>query len=190
LLLAIDQEADRLNRLVGNLLDLSRIQAGALHPVLDWYDMREVIESVLPRLRLLAGDRPFSLEVQSDIPPVRLDLLRIEELLSNLVENAVKYTPPASPITLRAWCETSGLRIAVADRGPGVPTGQRHHIFETFYRGQPHSDRNPGTGLGLAICRGVAEVHGGTLHVEDTPGGGATFVLTLPPTLIDQGVTA
>jgi two-component system sensor histidine kinase KdpD len=177
---AIDQEADRLDRLVGNLLDLSRIEAGTLRPVLDWYDIQEVTDHVLPRIRPLLGKRPFTLDVQRGIPPVRLDLLRIEQLLINLVENAAKYSPAGSPITIRVASNGSGLSLAVIDHGPGVPASQRDRIFDRFYRLQKHSDRDPGTGLGLAICRGITEAHGGTIHVEDTPGGGATFVLTLP----------
>jgi two-component system sensor histidine kinase KdpD len=179
-LVAIDHEADRLNRLVGNLLDLSRIEAGVLRPALDWYDMQEVIATILPRVRLLLSDRPLEVDLQPGASLVLLDLSRIEALVSNLVENAVKYTPPASPIALRAWHDAAGVHIAVADRGPGVPEAHRKRIFDTFYRVNEHSDRNPGTGLGLAICRGVAEAHGGTIQVEDTPGGGATFIVTLP----------
>jgi two-component system sensor histidine kinase KdpD len=171
---------------VGNLLDLSRIQAGALQPVLDWYEVDEVIDDVLPRLRRLVGDRPFNSSVQPDIPPVRLDFTRIEELLVNLVENAVKYTPPGSPIALRVRHDAGGLSMAVEDHGPGVPEGQRQRIFDSFYRGRRHTDRHPGSGLGLAICRGIAEAHGGTVSVETTPGGGATFVLHLPPSSVHQ----
>jgi two-component system sensor histidine kinase KdpD len=190
LLQTIDQEADRLNRLVGNLLDLSRIEAGVLRPVLDWYDIREIVDSILPRLRPLTAGRPFGVEVQPDIPPVQVDLLRLEELVYNLVENAAKYTPPGTPVELRVTSPEGGLRLEVVDHGPGVPEGQRTHIFETFYRGRQHSDRNPGTGLGLAISRGVAEAHGGTLRAEETPGGGATFVLDLPAARVEREALA
>jgi two-component system, OmpR family, sensor histidine kinase KdpD len=186
LLTTIDHEADRLNRLVGNLLDLSRIEAGVLRPVLDWYDVREVIEGFLPRLHLLLGPRPSSVDLQIGPLLINIDRLRIEALLLNLFENAAKYSPPMSPIELRVWDGKPGLSIAVADHGPGVPSHLRQRIFGTFYRGQHHSDRHPGTGLGLAICRGIAEAHGATLRVEDTPGGGATFILTLPPTSTDD----
>ncbi|HLJ68799.1 MAG TPA: DUF4118 domain-containing protein [Chloroflexota bacterium] len=179
LLQAIDQEADRLNRLVGNLLDLSRIEAGVLRPVLDWYDMQEVVDGVLPRLQAVLGDRPFVVDVQPGIPLVQFDLLRIEELIVNLFDNAVKYTPSGSPLELRVRHDSGGLILKVIDHGPGVSDASR--IFEAFYQGRLHGDDQPGTGLGLAICRGVAEAHGGHLHVETTPGGGATFVLTLPP---------
>jgi two-component system, OmpR family, sensor histidine kinase KdpD len=188
LLQTIDLEADRLNRLVGNLLDLSRIEAGVLRPVLDWYDVNEVVSIVVPRLRPLLNDRILHLDVQPGIPAVHLDLVRIEELITNLVENATRYAPPGSPLELRVWQDDDGLHVAVVDHGSGVPEHQRQRIFSTFYRMEQHSDRNRGTGLGLAICRGIAEAHGGTIRVEETAGGGATFVLTLPPATLEGGV--
>lgn len=188
LLTAIDQEADRLNRLVGNLLDLSRIEAGVLHPVLDWYSLRDVLDAILPRLQPLVPGRPLTVDVQEDIPPVHLDLARIEELLYNLFENVAAYTEPDSPVTLRVRREHEGLTIAVVDHGSGIPSWQRDRLFEGFYRGLERGDRHPGTGLGLAICRGIAEAHGGTMTAEETPGGGATFVLALPASLVGQEV--
>lgn len=181
---AIDHEADRLNRLVGNLLDLSRIEAGVLRPVLDWYHPREVIEEAMPHLRSLLGARPFTVDVATDLPPLQLDLLRVGEVLTNLVDNAVKYTPAGSPITLRVWQHDDGVSLAVVDHGPGVPMHSRSRIFDTFYQGRQHGDGQRGTGLGLAICRGVAQAHGGTIRIDDTPGGGATFVFNLPPSRI------
>ncbi|HZS94232.1 MAG TPA: ATP-binding protein, partial [Chloroflexota bacterium] len=180
LLLAIDDSADRLNRLVGNLLDLSRIEAGALTPVLDQYSVEELIETVRPRLEALAPEHEFGIEVQPGIQTVRVDLVRIEQLLVNLVENAARYAPAGTPIRIHIDADETGLSIRVVDHGPGVPLAARDRIFDAFYRVRPHSDRYPGTGLGLAICRGIAEAHGGTLAVGETPGGGATFVASLP----------
>lgn len=185
---AIDAEVDRLNRLVGNLLDLSRIEAGALHPVLEWYELQEVVDHVHPRLRSLVGDRSLLLDVRDGTVPVQIDLLRIEELLMNLVENAVRYTPVSTPIELRFWCEESNFNMAVVDHGPGIPARQRQRVFDSFFRLRGHDDRDRGTGLGLAICRGVAEAHGGTILVEETPGGGATFLVTLPLLELARGV--
>jgi two-component system sensor histidine kinase KdpD len=181
---AIDHETDRLNRLVGSLLDLSRIEAGALRPALEWYDIREVMDGILTGTRLVAAESILNVEVDPDISAVHLDRLRIEELVINLVDNAVKYSSPGSPIEIGVRREGGGISLAVTDHGPGVPAEVRPRIFETFYQGQQHGDRRKGTGLGLAICRGIAEAHGGTIRVEDTPGGGATFVLTLPPARI------
>ncbi|MDQ2741336.1 MAG: DUF4118 domain-containing protein [Chloroflexota bacterium] len=183
---AIDQEADRLNRLVGNLLDLSRIEAGVLRPILDWYDIGELIEDVLPRLRHLLGDRSLEIHLQPGLPPVHLDLMRMEELLVNLVENAARYTPAGSLVELEVTQMGGQMRLALIDHGPGVPVKLRQRIFTTFYQGRDHSDRHHGSGLGLAICRGIAQAHGGRIHVEDTPGGGATFVLLVPIPVVDQ----
>lgn len=185
---AIDHEADRLNRLVGNLLDLSRIEAGVLRPVLDWYHMQEVIDTVVPHIRPLLAGRLFSVDLQPDLPPVSLDLLRVEELIINLVENAIKYSPPHSAIELTVRHGPDGVAIAVIDHGAGVPPESRKQIFGTFERGHGHGDHAPGTGLGLAICRGIARAHGGSLSVEDTPGGGATFVFLLPASHVGEGV--
>jgi two-component system sensor histidine kinase KdpD len=185
MLAAIDQEADRLNRLVGNLLDLSRIEAGVLRPVLDWYEMRDVLDTLVPRIRPLLGARPFTTDLPPKTPALHIDLLRIEQALFNLFENAAKYAGPNTPVELCVRHDDRGLSLALVDHGPGVPARQRDQIFLGFHRGQEHSDRNPGTGLGLAICRGIAEAHGGSVSVQETPGGGATFVFTLPTTHLD-----
>lgn len=177
---AINQEADRLNRLVGNLLDLSRIEAGVLRPVLEWYEIDEILAQIVPRIRAMSGDHPLSLDIQQHISAVQVDLVRIEALVINLGENAVKYTPPGTPVCLRVRAEGKSLKIAVIDHGPGVPPEQRRRIFTAFAQGYRHGDRQPGSGLGLAICRGVAEAHGGAIAVQETPGGGATFEVCLP----------
>jgi two-component system sensor histidine kinase KdpD len=201
LLETINHEADRLNRLVGNLLDLSRIEAGVLRPILEWYDIAEVVAALRSRIEPLIVGRSLTAEVETGIPPVQLDLLRIEELVINVVENAGKYTPPGSPLGLRIEQRGDALMVAVIDHGPGVPASLRERIFDAFYQGRRHGDRwqpdtawnglepasrpqagsePAGAGLGLAISRGIAQAHGGSLTVEETPGGGATFVLTLP----------
>lgn len=184
MLTAIDTEADRLNRLVGNLLDLSRIEAGVLYPVLEWYDVQEMLDLVVPHLRSLLTDRPFNVSLAPGILAIHVDLLRIDELVYNLVENAVKYTPARCPIELHIEREDAAVRIDIVDHGPGIPQANRHRIFDRFVQGQAPSDRSRGIGLGLAICRGIAEAHGGVLRVDDTPGGGATFSLSLPRELM------
>lgn len=190
LLQAIEHESDRLDRLVGNLLDLSRIEAGALKPVLDWYEAEELVEAIRQRGSSLANGRAFEVHVDPRLSSLKLDLLRIETAILNLIENAVKYTPPGTPIDVKLIGEGPALRVEVIDRGQGVSDTQKTLIFDRFFRGRQHSDRSPGTGLGLTICRGIAEAHGGTLDVTDTPGGGATFVLTLPEALMPSGATA
>lgn len=182
----IDFEADRLNRLVGNLLDLSRIEGGILRPILDWYHPQEVIDEAMPHIRSLLGTREFTLEMARELPPIQVDLLRMSEVLTNLIDNAVKYSPRETPIELRIWQHERGVSLAVIDHGPGVPIGIRSRIFDAFYQGRRHGDSQRGTGLGLAICRGVAQAHGGTIRLEGTTGGGATFVFTLPPVRVGQ----
>ena len=182
---AIDHETDRLNRLVGNLLDLSRIEAGVLHPALEWYEVREVFEAVQLSARALFESRPIIVSIDDSPRPVRIDLLRVEELVINLLENAVKYSPDDSHVELRGREDGNALVLEVIDHGPGICEDQRERVFEAFYQGREPGDRRPGTGLGLAICRGVAEAHGGTIDVTETPGGGATFTVRLP--LVDVG---
>ncbi|MGH2441929.1 MAG: ATP-binding protein [Chloroflexota bacterium] len=189
LLVTIDQEVDRLNRLVGNLLDLSRIEAGVLMPALEWYDVKEIVDGVLPRIRHLIGDHQFSTELEPDLGAVQVDLVRVEALMMNLLENAVKYTPPDSPISLRVRQNDLGVSFAVVDHGAGIPLAHRERIFQSFFQGQQFGDRRPGAGLGLAICRGVARAHGGDMSIEQTPGGGSTFVFTLPESRVAREVT-
>ena len=134
----------------------------------------------MPHLRSLLVDRPFNVSLAPGALALHVDLLRIDELVYNLVENAVKYTPARSPIELHIESEDAAARIDIVDHGPGIPQAKRHRIFDRFEQGQAPSDRSRGIGLGLAICRGIAEAHGGVLRVDDTPGGGATFSLYLP----------
>jgi two-component system, OmpR family, sensor histidine kinase KdpD len=188
---AIDHEADRLNRLVSNLLDLSRIEAGVLHPILEWYDPVEVMETLVPQVRSVLGDHQLELDMQPAIPAVQLDLVRIEELVVNLVANAAQYAPAGSPIALRLQYDNDGVALSVIDHGPGIPLVDRAHVFERFYRAEKMGDRRTNAGLGLAIARGIAEAHGGSLAILDTPGGGATCTFTLPNSLVgppDGGV--
>jgi len=176
----IVHESDRLNRLVGNLLDLSRIESGALRPVLEWYDLQEVVDAALASLRPYFGGRRILVDVDPAIGPVQLDFTRIESLIVNVLDNALKYTPANTSIEIRGWRGPGGVSLAVVDHGPGVPSAFRARVFERFFRAQEHGDRHPCAGLGLAIFRGVAEAHGGSVRLEETPGGGATVVLSLP----------
>lgn len=181
---AIVRESDRLNRLVGNLLDMSRIEGGALRPQRDWYDAGELIREVVSRLGSLLHGRAVSLEIADDLPPVSLDYLMIDQVVTNLLENAVKYTPAESPLTVgvqAAGDPATGplVRVAVIDHGPGIPEAKRAAVFDRFSRLQW---RGPiqGSGLGLAVSKGLVEGHGGRIWNEETPGGGATFCFELP----------
>jgi two-component system sensor histidine kinase KdpD len=176
---AIVRESDRLNRLVGNLLDMSRIEGGGLRPQRDWYDAGELVREVVARLRPLLRDRPVELSIADDLPPVSLDYLMIDQVLTNLIENAVKYTPPGSPLDVRVERDRDRVRVAVADRGPGIPAHEREAVFDKFRR-LDRRGQIRGSGLGLAVSKGLVEGHGGRIWVTETPGGGATFAFELP----------
>lgn len=178
----IESEALRLNRIVSNLLDLSRIQAGALVPQKAWYDLGALVEEVLGRLRLDQRGRRVVLRVEGELPPVHLDYVEIDQVLTNLIENAVKYTPPFQPIEIGVRRVDGQVEVEVKDRGPGIAPAALPRVFEPFYRAADHR-RCQGTGLGLAVARGLVEAHGGRIWVENAPEGGARFVFTVP--LID-----
>jgi two-component system sensor histidine kinase KdpD len=177
---AIEEEGERLNRLVGNLLDLSRIQAGSLVPQRGWYDLSALLDDVLGRLRSVTSRHQVVVSVEEELPPVFLDYILIDEVLANLIENAVKYTPPGSEITVRATREDDDVRVEVADTGLGIPAGALPRLFEPFYRVQREGQMARGTGLGLAVAKGLVDAHGGHIWAENREGGGASFVFTLP----------
>ena len=174
----ICEEAERLERLVSNLLDMTRLSSGTLEVNREWVPLEEIVGSVLTRLETQLAGRAIRTELPPDLPLVSVDPVLIEQLFVNLLENARKYTPAGSPLTLRARVDNGATTIEVADRGPGLPPGTHVRVFEKFFRGA--KEGTAGVGLGLAICRGIAEAHGGTLIAEDRPGGGALFRLTLP----------
>jgi two-component system sensor histidine kinase KdpD len=181
----IDHEADRLTRLVSNLLDLSRIEAGAIKPSLAWEDVDELIERVTRRLAPRLAPHPLVRRIAPDLPQVLLDAVQIEQVLTNLLENAAKYSPPGALITVaaRVVADHSGgeeLEIAVSDEGAGIPAGEQERIFATFYRVAEGTRGANGTGMGLAIVKGLVEAHSGRVRVESAPGQGSTFSVFLP----------
>jgi two-component system sensor histidine kinase KdpD len=178
LLRAIDGEADRLSRLVANLLDLSRIQGGALNPRKDWVDVGESLEAVVDRLGPRI-EQSVRVTVPDELLLVQADSVRLDQVLTNLVENAAAYAPPASAICLSAEHVDGTVIIRVRDEGPGIPPADRERVFEPFYRGAG-GEQAPGSGLGLAICRGIVEANGGTIRVEPTGGCGTCIAVTLP----------
>jgi two-component system, OmpR family, sensor histidine kinase KdpD len=182
--LAIREEADRLNRLVENLLDVSRIEAGALRPEREWYPLDALVDDVAGRLKEAAARHHLVVDVPETLPPVPLDYVLVGQALANLIENAVKYTPPGSTIRVTAGQEGDAVVLAVLDDGPGVPPAAQPRVFDKFYR-VSGGDTAPtqGTGLGLAVVRGVAEAHGGSAGVSSPPPGearGTRFTLSLP----------
>jgi len=177
--LAIEHEADRLNRLVGNLLDMSRIEGGALKPEKEWYPVDELIHDVIGHMQPLLQGRTVLTDLPEVLPPVELDYLQMDQVLTNLIENAVRYTPPNSPIEVSAHIEGDQMVVSVADRGPGIPPVDLERIFDKFYR-VLGTQRVTGSGLGLAVCKGLVEAHGGRILAENREGGGAIFRFTLP----------
>jgi two-component system, OmpR family, sensor histidine kinase KdpD len=180
LLRAVNDETDRLNRLVGNLLDMSRIEAGALQPTRNWQDIGELIAEVVARMRLRLERYPLTLDIPADLPLVQVSYTQIDQVLTNLLENIVKYTPHGTPIVIQARAERDSLQVTVRDRGPGIPAGMNARIFGKFVRLADPERHADGTGLGLAICKGIVEAHGGRIWAENPPGGGALFTFTLP----------
>lgn len=172
------EEAQRLNRRVRNLLDMTRLEAGALHVHKSLGSVEEIVGSALNRVEDRLRDRSVEVRIPSDLPFVPLDAALIEQVLINLLENATKYTPPRSPIDIEARERDGWVEIDVADRGPGVPPSETERIFDKFYRAKERE--GGGVGLGLTICRGIAVAHGGRMGVVERSGGGAVFRLTLP----------
>ncbi|MEO8286551.1 MAG: ATP-binding protein [Chloroflexota bacterium] len=182
----IYDEARRLNRLVGNLLDMSRIEGGALHPEKDWYSISEVIGAVVQRLEHQLSNHPLTVLVDDGIPLLLLDFAQIDQVLTNLLENAVRHTPPNTPIKMEAQRKGDDVQVSIADSGSGVPSEHLPHLFDKFYRvpaGRKNGRENArrtGTGLGLAISRGLVEAHGGRVWAGNVPGGGLQVTFTLP----------
>ncbi|WP_181764924.1 sensor histidine kinase [Streptomyces albidus (ex Kaewkla and Franco 2022)] len=176
LLAGIEEGADRLDNLVGNLLDMSRLQTGTITPLIREIDLDEVVPMALGGL----PDDSVELDVPEDLPMVAVDAGLLERAVANIVENAVKYSPEGRRVLISASAIADRVEMRVVDRGPGVPDEAKDRIFAPFQR---HGDapRGTGVGLGLAVARGFAEAMGGTLAAEDTPGGGFTMVLTLRP---------
>jgi len=179
----IEHEADRLNRLVGNLLDMSRIEDGALKPEKEQYSLTALIQDVLGRSCLLFANRSICTHLpEDDLLLVDVDYLHMNQVLTNLIENAVRYTPPESPIEVSARRKGERLILTVADRGPGVPPADLERIFDKFYR-VLHGKQQPpvprGSGLGLAVCKGLVEANGGHIWAELREGGGLIVSVTL-----------
>ncbi|ESS73657.1 sensor protein KdpD [Methyloglobulus morosus KoM1] len=176
---AIVEEAERMSNLVNNILDMARLDAGMVTLNKQWLPLDEIIGTVLTRLKKLLLGRPLKVKLPPGMPMVYADAVMIEQVLINLVENAVRYTPPGSELEITAQTLEKTVEISVADRGPGILKGLEDRLFEKFYQTR-HEAAQSGVGLGLAICRAIVESHGGHIHAQDRPGGGAVFTFELP----------
>jgi two-component system sensor histidine kinase KdpD len=177
----IEEESDRLNRFVQNLLDMTQLVAGGLKLKREPVDVQDLVGSALSKLRKQLGDRPLRLDIPDDMPAVDGDLSILERVLVNVIDNACKYAPHDQPITISARREAHYVRLTVTDRGPGIPEEERERIFDMFYRVKVGTAPVSGAGLGLAICRGFIEAHGGRIMAQPGPdGAGTQIVIRLP----------
>lgn len=177
------EETERLNRFVGNLLDISRLEADALTVSLDSCDIQDLIGAALRQMGPRLQAHSVSINLPDDLPLVPLDFVLIEQALINLLDNAIKYAPPDKQIEIDVQVRPTRLEVSVADHGPGIPEEEKAHIFEKFYRGRQDERvdrRETGIGLGLAISKGFIEAHGGELWMDSRPEGGACFTFSLP----------
>jgi len=173
------EEAERLNRLVGNLLDMTRLESGAMHIKRAACDLQDLIGSSLEEASSRLGNRAVKVDVPDDLPLVQMDFVLIERVLVNVIDNALKYSAPETPIEIMATKAGAFIEIMVADRGVGIPPQDLIRIFDKFYRVQ-QPDNVSGTGLGLAICKGIVDAHGGFISAENRPGGGTIITIALP----------
>jgi len=176
LLRSARDEADRLNRLIGNLLDITRLEGGAVHLKIEPREIRDVIAAALRHLGRSETCPTICVDIDPDLPAVPLDFALISQTLVNLIDNALNYSLNCRPVEIHARRDNHAVRIAVADRGSGIPRQNLERIFEKFYSGPDRS----GTGLGLAICKGFVEAHGGSIRAENRVGGGAIVTFMLP----------
>jgi two-component system sensor histidine kinase KdpD len=194
----IEREANRLNRLVGNLLDLSRIEAGAIKLDRQWFPLASLVDDTIARMDRTLAQHEVVNAVADELPPIPLDYVLMQQVLTNLLENAAKYAPAGTTIRVSAALQGEHVQLRVEDQGPGVPHDEQQRVFESFYRVTQASGATRGTadgktgvrskGLGLAVCAGFVAAHGGRIWVEDgrrQPRTGAVFVVELPLTPSD-----
>ena len=175
----IVEEAERMSNLINNILDMARLEAGVLELNKQWYPLEEIIGTVLSTLHKKLIGRPVKVKLPNGIPMIWADSMMIEQVLINLLENAVRYTPTGSELEIIAEINQSSVQVIVADHGIGIPKGKEEQLFEKFYQTH-HETAQSGVGLGLAICRAIIDVHGGKIFARNRTEGGAEFIFTLP----------
>jgi two-component system sensor histidine kinase KdpD len=176
---ALQRQSQRINAMVTNLLDMARLQSGAVQLRLEWQPVEEVIGSALQAMQSVLVGHQVTVDMPPALPLIHLDSVLMERVLCNLLENAVKYTPPDSSIRITAAIHGDELWLRVMDNGPGLPAGREEALFEKFARAKSESTTS-GVGLGLAICRAIMNAHQGRIWAEPASAGGAIFVLALP----------
>jgi two-component system sensor histidine kinase KdpD len=179
LLETIREEGERLQRLVTNLLDVTRLESGVVDLDKEWVPLEEVVGSSLDRMTAQLGDRVVKVEFPPNLPMVQADPVLLGQVVVNLVENAHKYSPLDQPIEIKGWATERFLTLSITDHGPGIPEGEEERVFDKLVR-FPQGEARPGAGLGLAICKGVALAHGGRIQAINRPVGGAQFLVSLP----------
>jgi len=177
LLHTIHEETDRLERIIRNVLNLTRLDSGAITIHKEWQPLEEIIGVVLNRFSDRLSDHPLELKIPSDFPLIPFDTLLLEQVLSNLLENALRHTPTGTPVDIIVTPQKSVVMIEIADHGPGIPAHEEEAIFSKFTRG---TKTRMGAGIGLSICRVIVEAHGGRIWAENRPGGGAAFKFVIP----------
>lgn len=180
LIAGIIRESDRLNRLVGNVLDMSRIEAGVLRPRKEWHSIAEIICSVVDAIGQMRASRFFTVNASEELPLVPVDYVQIQQVLTNLVDNAIKYSAPDTQIMITAWVEDSFMLVSMADTGSSIVSAEIDQVFEKFRRGSKAGNNSTtGIGLGLAICKGIITAHGGEIWARNSREG-VVFTFKLP----------
>jgi two-component system sensor histidine kinase KdpD len=175
----IQEEAERLNRFIANLLDMTRLESGAIEPRLDWVEIGDIAGSALHRASRVLAHHEVEIALAADLPPLKLDAVLFEQVLFNLLDNAAKYAPVGTTVRIAAAIAGNSVRLEIADGGGGIPAADLERIFDKFYRVQATDRKRAGTGLGLAIARGFVEAMGGTLTAGNGDKG-AVFTIILP----------
>jgi two-component system sensor histidine kinase KdpD len=176
----IAEESEQLARLVSNLLDMTRLEGGNLRLQLVPHAIEDVVGAAFTVMERRMQGRGVRTQIPPDLPPVRVDGILIQEVLVNLIDNALKYSPAGSELEVRAAANDGMVRVSVCDRGPGLAPDEAERVFEKFYRGKAQG-QTAGVGLGLAICKSIVEAHGGKIVAENRDGGGAVFHIDLQP---------
>ena len=180
LLALANEETDRLNRLVVEVIEMARIESGKLHPERHPHRVADVVFGALKELEVSLKERDVRMEVPADLPAAEIDADFVQQAIKQLLDNAMKYSPPGSPIVVSAEFKGDKIVVHVADRGLGIDEQEQVRVFEKFFRGKDWRNEVPGTGLGLSIAKGIVEAHGGRIWVESQPGAGSVFTFSLP----------